>query len=64
MERIAAVESSDVNRIADKMLSSRPSVAAIGDLTDLPDMKEIELGMLDRKSGRGDPRDRFKKRRS
>ncbi len=29
--------------------------------TNLPDMKEIELGMLDRKMGRGDGRSRFKR---
>ncbi len=32
IDRIAAVEAKDINRIADRMLSSRPSVAAIGDL--------------------------------
>ena len=32
IDRIAAVEAKDINRIADRMLSSRPSVAVIGDL--------------------------------
>ena len=36
--------------IADKMLTSKPSVAAIGTLKDLPEYKDIELALLD-KSG-------------
>ena len=30
------------------MLSSRPSVAAIGSLDELPDFHDIELGVLDK----------------
>ena len=33
---------------AKKMLSSRPSVAAIGSLDELPDFHDIELGVLDK----------------
>ena len=36
--------------LADKMLTSKPSVAAIGTLKDLPEYKDIELALLD-KSG-------------
>ena len=35
---------------ADKMLTSKPSVAAVGSLKDLPEYKDIELALLD-KSG-------------
>lgn len=62
IDRIAAVRAEDINRIADRMLASRPTVAAIGDLNNLPDVKEIELGLLDRKQGRGDPKNRFTKK--
>ncbi len=48
-----------MNRVAERMLASRPSVAAVGDLAGLPDLKEIQLALLDRKQGRGEPRNRF-----
>ena len=48
IEQIDAVTSKDLNRIAEKMLSSKPSVAAIGDLTHLQDFKDIELALIDK----------------
>ncbi len=48
MDLIGQVTVKDVNRVADKMLSSKPSIAAIGDLRHLPDYKDLELGLLDR----------------
>ena len=39
---------SDIKTIADKMLASKPSVAAIGTLKDLPEFNDIQLGLLDK----------------
>ena len=48
IQKIHDVTVDDINRIAKKMLSSRPSVAAIGSLDELPGFNDIELGILDR----------------
>jgi processing peptidase subunit alpha len=40
------VRKEDINRIAKKMLTSKPSVAAIGNLKNLPAYKDLELGLL------------------
>merc|ERR1719499_310352 len=48
IERIEAVTAQDLNRVAEKMLASKPSVAAIGSLDNLPAMDVIEAGLLDR----------------
>merc|ERR1712025_1344937 len=48
IQKINDVTVDDINRIAKKMLSSRPSVAAIGSLDELPDFHDIELGVLDK----------------
>ena len=44
--RINKIGKDDINRIARKMLTSKPSVAAIGSLKTLPSYKDIELGLL------------------
>lgn len=44
--RINKIGKDDINRIAKKMLTSKPSVAAIGSLKSLPRYKDIELGLL------------------
>lgn len=49
IQKINEVTVKDINRIAAKMLASKPSVAAIGDLKELPDFSDIELGLLDKK---------------
>ena len=49
IQKISDVSVDDINRIAAKMLSSKPSVAAIGSLKSLPDYHDIELGLLDKK---------------
>lgn len=48
IQKISDVTVDDINRIAAKMLASKPSVAAIGTLDDLPDFHDIELGVLDK----------------
>ena len=48
IQKISDVKIEDVNRIAAKMLQSKPSVAAIGNLDQLPDFNDIELGLLDK----------------
>jgi len=50
IEKISKISADDIRRIADKMLTSKPSVAAVGSLKDLPEYKDIELALLD-KSG-------------
>merc|ERR1712154_543283 len=50
IEKISKISAEDIRRIADKMLTSKPSVAAVGSLKDLPEYKDIELALLD-KSG-------------
>lgn len=48
IEKISKITGEDIQRIADKMLTSKPSVAAVGTLKDLPAYKDIELALLDR----------------
>ena len=50
IDLIEAIQVSDVNRVAEKMLASKPAVAAIGKLEHLPDYKDIELGLLRREN--------------
>ena len=38
----------NTKRVAERMLASKPSVAAIGSLDNLPSMDVIEAGLLDR----------------
>lgn len=58
IQRINDIKVEDINRIATNMLTSKPSVAAIGSLDHLPDYKDIELGILD-KDGRMPKRQSF-----
>lgn len=46
IDLIQSVTVNDLNRAADRMLSSKLSLAAIGNLRNLPDYKEIGLGLL------------------
>ena len=48
IQKISDVKVDDINRIAGKMLSTKPSVAAIGTLDTLPEFTDIELGILDK----------------
>jgi len=48
IEKINKISAEDLQRIAEKMLTSKPSIAAIGSLKDLPAYKDIELALLDR----------------
>lgn len=48
IELIDQIQPADINRIADKMLTSQPSVAAIGNLKDMPSLKDIELSLIDK----------------
>ena len=43
-----AITMADIKRVCDRMLTSKPSVAAIGTLKDLPDFTDIQLGLLDK----------------
>ena len=46
IQKINLIQKEDINRIAKKMLTSKPSVAAIGSLKKLPTYKDMELGLL------------------
>jgi len=48
IEKIKAITMADIKRVCDRMLTSKPSVAAIGTLKDLPDFTDIQLGLLDK----------------
>ena len=48
IHKINAVTIQDIQRIASKMLTTKPAVAAIGTLSELPDYADIELGLLDK----------------
>merc|ERR1712141_749270 len=48
IQKINQVTVKDIQRIAGKMLMSKPAVAAIGNLDDLPEFHDIELGLLDK----------------
>ncbi len=50
MRMIEGVTAEDLHRIAERMLSSKPTVAAIGTLDRLPEYKDIELALIDRSS--------------
>ncbi len=50
------MEKCDINKIAEKMLATKPAIAAIGNLDRLPENRDIELALLDRRSDE----DRFK----
>ena len=58
IQKINQVTPQDIQRVAEKMLRSKPSVAAIGTLDELPDFHDIELGLLD-KNGKMPKRQRF-----
>lgn len=45
------VSASDINRVATKMLRSKPAVAALGDLTEMPTYEHIQAA-LSSKDGR------------
>ena len=48
IQKIRDVNVDDINRIATKMLASKPSIAAIGSLDELPEFSEMEVGVLDK----------------
>ncbi|CAG0916032.1 unnamed protein product [Notodromas monacha] len=48
IDEISRINEEDIRRAAHRMLRSRPSVAALGNLKNLPVMEEIEAGLLDR----------------
>jgi len=48
IQKIRDVNIDDINRIATKMLASKPSIAAIGSLDELPEFSEMEVGVLDK----------------
>jgi processing peptidase subunit alpha len=45
MEKIHAIKAEDIQRIARQMLRSKPTVAAFGDLNNLPDYQSIESAL-------------------
>ena len=47
------VSAEDLRRISEKMLSCKPSVAAIGNLTRFPNYSEVEKGLYKRSQGIG-----------
>eukprot|EP00095_Tigriopus_kingsejongensis_P010365 maker-scaffold2236_size18378-snap-gene-0.7 protein:Tk10365 transcript:maker-scaffold2236_size18378-snap-gene-0.7-mRNA-1 annotation:"mitochondrial processing peptidase alpha" len=50
IELIDQIQPTDINRIADKMLTSKPSVAVVGNMAQLPAFKDIELALIDKQS--------------
>ena len=46
----AKIESTDIIRVAQKMLSTKPSVAAYGNLSNLPAFEEIENALAGKSS--------------
>ncbi|XP_065917330.1 mitochondrial-processing peptidase subunit alpha-like [Dysidea avara] len=50
--RIDAVTAEDVQRVASAMLKGKPSLAVLGDLSQIPSMKEIEAAMTPANKGR------------
>lgn len=48
MEKIRAIRAEDLQRIATRMLRSKPSVAALGDLRKLPNYKDVEAALSSR----------------
>jgi len=52
MRQIGSVTKEDLRRVAERMLSSKPSVAAIGDLEKLPSMRDVELMLTGRREER------------
>lgn len=58
IQQINLIKSEDVQRIASRMLRSKPSVVGLGDNRKLPDYKSIESALLSR-DGRLQRRGRF-----
>jgi len=52
-DSIEAVTAADLRRISEKMLSTKPSVAAIGNLDRFPGYGDVEKGLLKRQKGIG-----------
>ncbi|TRY63141.1 hypothetical protein TCAL_00342 [Tigriopus californicus] len=48
IELIDQIQPADINQIANKMLASQPSVAVIGNLQNMPSLKDIELSLIDK----------------
>ena len=46
IEKINAVTMGDIKKVAEKMLSSKPAVAAIGTLKNLPEFNDIQVWPL------------------
>ena len=46
IEKIRSVTRDDIHRIASRMLRSKPAVAALGDLTKLPEYQAIESALV------------------
>ena len=44
-----SVKLEDIRRVSEKMLSTKPSVAAFGNLAALPDMNDIQFAFMDKK---------------
>lgn len=50
---LESVTTDDLKRVSEKMLSTKPSVAAIGNLTHLPSYKEVEKNLTKSNAGFG-----------
>jgi len=48
MEKIRAIKAEDIQRVASRMLRSKPSVAALGDFRKLPEYRAIESALVSR----------------
>lgn len=52
-DSLESVTADDLKRVSEKMLSTKPSVAAIGNLTHLPSYKEVEKNLTKSNAGFG-----------
>lgn len=56
LERVSAA---DIRRVADRIMSSKPSVVGYGNLKDMPDYDAIEMAVVKRDTSPLNPRKTF-----
>ncbi|CAH1787055.1 unnamed protein product [Owenia fusiformis] len=45
LDEIGKISEHDIQRVAERMLNSKPAIAAVGDLTNMPSYEDIEVGL-------------------
>ncbi|CAG0886670.1 unnamed protein product [Darwinula stevensoni] len=56
ISEISNVKESDIQRVASRMLRTKPAVAALGDLCHFPSFGDVEAGLLNRESSASKPK--------